>query len=118
MKTKNISLWLLLLCIISFLFGCASTQHLSTKTLIQEEEVTLSKKYSIRSYITNSVSDPEYARLFINNDEVFRCRGASQLEFKIENDTLTIYTNGNLAYEYDRIQKDSYEELQIIYLKI
>ena len=109
---------LLFLLVCSMIFGCSPTKCLHKETLIQEEEVTLSKKYIIKSYITNSISDPEYAWLFINNDEVFRCRGASQIAFEIKNNVLTIYTNGNSNYEYDRIQKTSYEEIQILYLQI
>ncbi len=117
MKSKNTAL-LFLIFSTSFLFGCSIRQYFLKKTLIQEEEVTISKKYIIQSYITNTFSDPEYARLYINNDEIFRCRGASKIVFAIEGNILTIYTDGNLKYEYDRIQKKSYGELQIRYLKM
>lgn len=117
MSAKKIFILFFILLSVSLLFECNLLNHLSTKTLIQEE-VILSEKYSIQSYITNCVSDPEYARLFINNVEVFRCRGAHQILFKIENNILTIYTDGNLEYKYDRIQKDNYKELQIVYLQL
>lgn len=118
MKTKKITLLFLILYIMNFLFVCSTIQCLSKKTLIQEEVVIISKKYIIQSYITNAISDPTYARLYINNNEIFRCRGASKIVFTIENDILTIYTDGNLKYEYDRIQKKCYGELQIIYLEM
>ena len=117
MDTKKATLLFLLVCSIIF-SGCSLTKCLHKETLIQEEKVTLSKKYTIKSYIANSISDPEYARLFINDDEVFRCRGASQITFEIKNNTLTICTDGKLNYEYDRIQKTSYEEIQILYLQM
>ena len=44
--------------------------------------------------------------------------GQVKIVFTIENDILTIYTDGNLKYEYDRIQKKCYGELQIIYLEM
>jgi len=117
MNIKKSLLFLLLLTVF-FLSGCALTKNLSGKTLIQEEEVTISNKYKISAYITNSISDPEYARLFINNVEIFRCRGATQISFSIQDNVLTIYTNGNLNYEYDRKQKTSYKELLIEYVEM
>ena len=55
---------------------------------------------------------------YINKDEIFRCRRASKIVFAIENTILTIYTDRNLKYKYDQLQKKFYGELQIIYLEI
>ena len=55
---------------------------------------------------------------YINKDEIFRCRRASKIVFAIENTILTIYTDRNLKYKYDQLQKKFYRELQIIYLEI
>ena len=115
MNIKIISYKIVMAYIMSILVGCRSIPFLSKKTLIQEEIVTTSKKYLIQSYITNTISDPTYAQLYINKNENFRCRGASKIKFTIENNTLIIYTDGNLQYEYDHIQKKSYGELKIMY---
>ncbi|MBQ2481703.1 MAG: hypothetical protein II516_10695, partial [Treponema sp.] len=72
----------------------------------------------IQAYITNCVSDPTYARVYINNVEVFRFRGARKIAFEVKDDVLTVYTDGNLKYKYDSIQKESFGELQIRYLQM
>ncbi|MCR5319274.1 MAG: hypothetical protein K6E22_13700 [Treponema sp.] len=118
MHTKKAILFFLGLYIASFLFESCFLRYLSEKTLIQEEEVTISKKYVVQAYITNCVSDPTYARVYINNVEVFRCRGGRKIAFEVKDDVLTIYTDGNLKYEYDRIQKESFGELQIKYVQM
>lgn len=118
MNTKKAILFFLGLYIASFLFESCFLRYLSEKTLIQEEEVTISKTYVIQAYITNCVSDPTYARLYVNNVEVFRFRGASKIAFEVKDDVLTVYTDGNLKYKYDSIQKESFGELQIRYLQM
>ena len=118
MNTKKAILFFLGLYFASFLFESCFMRYLSQKTLIQEEEVTISKTYVIQAYITNCVSDPTYARLYINNVEVFRCRGGINVAFEVKGDVLTIYTDGNLKYKYDSIQKESFGELQIRYLQM
>lgn len=118
MNTKRTVLFFLVLYFASFLFESCFLRYLSQKTLIQEEKVTISKTYVIQAYITNCVSDPTYARVYINNVEVFRCRGGRNVAFEVKDDVLTIYTDGNLKYEYDQIQKETFGELQIRYLQM
>lgn len=120
MNTKKAILFFLGLYIASFLFESCFMRYLSQKTLIQEEEVTISKTYVIQAYITNCVSDPTYARLYVNNVEVFRFRGAGKIAFEVKDDVLTIYTDGYLKSEckYDLIQKESFGELQIRYVQM
>ena len=120
MNTKKAILFFLVLYFASFLFESCFLRYLSEKTLIQEEEVTISKTYVIQAYITNCVSDPTYARLYVNNVEVFRCRGGEKIAFEVKDDVLTIYTDGYLKSEckYDLIQKESFGELQIRYLQM
>ena len=118
MHTKKAVLFFLVLYFASFLFESCFMRYLSQKTLIQEEEVTISKTYVIQAYITNCVSDPTYARLYVNNVEVFRCRGGEKIAFEVKDDVLTVYTDGNLKYKYDSIQKESFGELQIRYLQM
>ncbi|MBR4245406.1 MAG: hypothetical protein IKQ13_00245 [Treponema sp.] len=118
MNTKRTILFFLGLYIASFLFESCFMRYLSQKTLIQEEEVTISKTYVVQAYITNCVSDPTYARLYVNNVEVFRCRGGEKIAFEVKDDVLTVYTDGNLKYKYDSIQKESFGELQIRYVQM
>ena len=118
MNTKRTVLFFLVLYFASFLFESCFMRYLSQKTLIQEEEVTISKTYVIQAYITNCVSDPTYARLYVNNVEVFRCRGGEKIAFEVKDDVLTVYTDGNLKYKYDSIQKESFGELQIRYVQM
>ena len=70
MNIKIISYKIVMAYIMSILVGCRSIPFLSKKTLIQEEIVTTSKKYLIQSYITNTISDPTYAQLYINKNEI------------------------------------------------
>lgn len=118
MNTKRTVLFFLVLYFASFLFESCFMRYLSQKTLIQEEEVTISKTYVIQAYITNCVSDPTYARLYVNDVEVFRCRGGEKIAFEVKDDVLTVYTDGNLKYKYDSIQKESFGELQIRYVQM
>jgi len=97
--------------VIFILCGC---EFLSREDVVGELKVP-EHNILIQGKLGNTISDPLYIRAYANGNLFFQYRMADKVKFAYEKGTLTVLSNCNLEYEYDRIQKKSIKGLKILY---